>query len=216
VERDAFLARVTAAAAQAELPETPQVLAELPEMGEADLVELFRVRAQSVNTVVHGPVTRHGAPRAVVGIASGHNLESFVIWDRLPASGVASALATAGFERIDAEVARGDRRQPLDIGRADLGVTGSDFALAESGSVVLSHGPGRGRLVSLVPEIHIALVTTSTMHRTLAHWAREFPGNAAETANLVIVTGPSRTGDIELELTLGVHGPRHMHVILIK
>ncbi|MDH3189803.1 MAG: lactate utilization protein, partial [Acidimicrobiia bacterium] len=61
-----------------------------------------------------------------------------------------------------------------------------------------------------------ALVTTASIHRNLVHWAHEFPGNAAETANLVIVTGPSRTGDIELELTLGVHGPRHMHVVLIK
>ncbi len=214
MDREAFLARVAFGVKRAELPEPPSVVDELPDMGETDLIELFRARAQSVNAVVHGPVTRHGTPRAVVGIAAGHNIESFVSWDVLPASGVAAALGTAGFDRIDAFV--DDRDQLLDISRADLGVTGSDFALAESGSVVLSHGRGRGRLVSLVPEIHVALVMTTTIHRTLAHWAREFPSKPAETANLVIVTGPSRTGDIELELTLGVHGPRHMHVVLIK
>jgi L-lactate dehydrogenase complex protein LldG len=216
MNRDVFLARVATGVRHAELPDPPLVPADLPDLGEADLLEMFRSRAQSVNTVVHGPVTRHGTPRAVVGIAAGHNISSFVAWDDLPASGVASALAAGGFDRIDAEVPPGMPDHLLEIERADLGVTGASFALAESGSIVLSHGPGQGRVVSLIPEIHVALVSVSSIHRTLAHWAHEYPDYAAETANLVIVTGPSRTGDIELELTLGVHGPRHMHVVLIK
>lgn len=216
MNRDAFLGRVATSIRHTQLPTPPDVPAELPELAETDLLELFRARAQSVNTVVHGPVTRHGTPRAVVGIAAGHNISSFVAWDELPASGVASALAATGFDRIDADVPPEERHRLLDIEHADLGVTGASFALAESGSVVLSHGPGQGRLVSLIPEIHVALVFASSIHRTLAHWAHEFPDYAAETANLVIVTGPSRTGDIELELTLGVHGPRHLHVVLIK
>ena len=216
MDRDTFLARVTRGVQNASLPDPPRVPEELPAMAEVDLIELFRARAQSVNTVVHGPVTRHGTPRAVVGIAAGHDIGSFMVWDDLPASGVSSALSTAGYDRLDSEIGHDDPDRLLEVAQADLGITGSDFALAESGSVVLSHGAGRGRVVSLIPEIHVALVTTASIHRNLVHWAHEFPGNAAETANLVIVTGPSRTGDIELELTLGVHGPRHMHVVLIK
>ena len=56
----------------------------------------------------------------------------------------------------------------------------------------------------------------TTIDRTLAHWAHRRAESAAETANLVLVTGPSRTGDIEQQLNLGVHGPRHVHVVLVK
>ena len=71
-------------------------------------------------------------------------------------------------------------------------------------------------MASLVPEIHVALLETKLLNRTLAHWSSKHSDVVAETANLVLVTGPSRTGDMELQLNLGVHGPRHLHVVLIK
>jgi L-lactate dehydrogenase complex protein LldG len=64
--------------------------------------------------------------------------------------------------------------------------------------------------------IHVALVRAESIFRSLAQWADEVPDAVVETANLVIVTGPSRTGDIEQHLNLGVHGPKHLHVVLIK
>jgi L-lactate dehydrogenase complex protein LldG len=217
VDRDLFLTRVGDAIRNAELPSAPTVGERLPEVDLDDLVGLFRQRAQDVNAVVHGPMTRHGVARAVAGIASGHGAGSFIAWNDLPVSGVASALQAAGLDRLEDRVPD-ENRQDHQLGyrNLDIGVTGSIGGLAESGSVILSHGPGRPRMASLVPEIHIAILEIKNVDRTLAHWAHRHPAAVADTANLVIVTGPSRTGDIELQLNLGVHGPRHLHVVMMR
>lgn len=216
MDREAFLSRVSRGVLAADLPPPPAVPPDLPPLGSRDLVDLFRSRAQSVNVVVHGPVARHSVPRSVVGIAAGHEVSRFATWEDLPAPGVAAALSAEGYERVDEEPDRSDGFPHTPISTVDLGVTGSSFALAESGSVVLRHHSGRSRLVSALPEIHVALVRVDTITRSLADWAHDEPDAVAGTANLVIVTGPSRTADIEQNLSLGVHGPKHLHVVLMK
>lgn len=217
MRREAFLGRVSAATLTGRFPEPPPVPAGLPEMPVADLITLFRTRAQAINTVVHGPISRHGVPRAVVGIAAGHGAASFLAWDELPVPGVSAALQSTGCKRLVHVVPVESRIEHhltyLDVA---VGVTGADAALAESGSVVLSHGPGRPRMASLAPEVHVVLLEADRIHRALAHWAHLEPDRARATANLVFVTGPSRTGDIEQRLNLGVHGPRHLHVVIVR
>ncbi len=213
MKRDAFLARVSAGIMSAELPQESSVSNELPVLPPSDLIALFRTRALAINSVVHGPVSRHSVPRTVTAIATGHSVSSFLAWEDLPAPGVTSAMAAEGFEPLDDGVGPTDPRRAA---KADIGITGSLCGLAESGSVVLSHGPGRGRLASLLPPVHVALLRIETIRWTLAHWAGDHPEAVENTANLVIVSGPSRTGDIELQLNLGVHGPKHVHVVLIK
>lgn len=216
MERDRFLSRVAGALLTARIPVSPEVPRTLPEPTTDDLVALFRTRAQDTSAVVHGPVGRHGAAKALQGIAAGHDASTFIAWEDLPASGVAAALEGSGLTRVAGEVPRGPDREHLgDHAQVDLGITGAEAALAESGSVVLVHGPGRPRMASLVADVHVALVETGSMRLSLAHWAELEPDVVASTANLVVVTGPSRSGDIELELNLGVHGPRHVHVVLI-
>ncbi|MCH7581214.1 MAG: LUD domain-containing protein [Acidobacteria bacterium] len=217
MDRDVFLARVGRSAMTAVLPEVLGIPDRLPDLEDEDLQTLFRERAQDVDAVVHGPVGRHGVPRAVAGIAAGHQCRSFMAWEDLPASGVASALTAAGLTRVEGEVPVETRMEhQLGYRDLDLGVTGATAGLAESGSVVLEHRPGRPRMASLVPEVHVALLDLILMERTLVHWAHKFPESVANTANLVVITGPSRTGDIEQKLTLGVHGPKHVHIVLIK
>lgn len=217
MDRDAFLSRVGKSLLTAKLPDPPSVPRDLAEPEETDLLALFRARAQAANAVVHGPVTRHGVPRTVVGIATGHEAASFIAWDELPASGVPVALQSAGLRRVDHYVPEGERSEHnLTYKSLDAGVTGADAALAESGSLVLTHGEGRPRMASLAPGVHIALLEADAIHRTLALWAHKNPESAVETTNLVFVTGPSKTGDIEQQLNLGVHGPRHVHIVMIK
>lgn len=215
--RDEFLKTVSRATMSGLLPTAHRYSEPLPEMPEADLVATMRANAQAANAVVHGPMSRHGVPRAVTGIATGHGARSFIAWDDPGVPGVNAGLSAQGMERLQHEVPKDDRLDHnLEYSAVVVGVTGADAGLAESGSVVLAHGPGRPRMASLIPDVHIALLHVGDIHRNLAHWAAESTGLVAETTNLVLVTGPSRTGDIEQQLNLGVHGPRHVHVVMYR
>jgi L-lactate dehydrogenase complex protein LldG len=123
-----------------------------------------------------------------------------------------------GARRLDAGVGASQADRDEDYRRLDaaiVGLTGAHAALADTGSVVLVHGEGRGRIVSLLPPVHVALVDVARLHATLgALWAAE-PDLLRQAANLVVVTGPSRTADIEMTLTRGVHGPRIVHVVFV-
>ena len=93
------------------------------------------------------------------------------------------------------------------------GVTGTLCGIAESGSVVLVGGPGSPLTASLLPEIHVAILNASGILPTVADALRKPEIRAAAAG--AIITGPSRTADIEMTLTIGVHGPGEIHVFLI-
>lgn len=95
---------------------------------------------------------------------------------------------------------------------ATVGLSGADAALAETGSVIVSSGPGRSRLATLLPEIHLALVPTSSLTADIFTWTASRQGGLP--ANQIIVSGPSKTGDIEQTMAIGVHGPKRFIVIL--
>ena len=96
--------------------------------------------------------------------------------------------------------------------RADVGLSGAEAALAETGSIVVRSGPGKSRLATLLPPVHVALVPVSCLMTDIFTWTAERFGEMP--ANLVIISGPSKTADIENTLTLGVHGPGRMIVVL--
>lgn len=96
---------------------------------------------------------------------------------------------------------------------ADVGLSGASAALAETGSVVIESGPGRSRLATLLPPVHIALVSTSLLTTDIFTWTAARQG-AAMPAGLTLISGPSKTADIEQTLTIGVHGPKRFIVLL--
>lgn len=107
-----------------------------------------------------------------------------------------------------------------DVADADVGVTDVDYALAETGSLVLLTGIGRARSVSLLPSVHVAFVKPSQIipgfDELFAALVRDHPSDAVSLGSAVtFITGPSRTADIELTLVLGVHGPQELHVVLL-
>ncbi|HZZ71897.1 MAG TPA: lactate utilization protein [Pirellulales bacterium] len=99
---------------------------------------------------------------------------------------------------------------------ADIGVTSATYAIAETGSLAMASQSGRERAASLFPPVHLAIVERSQILPDLFDLFQKLDadGSAAIATNLTLITGPSKTGDIELQLTTGVHGPGVWHVLI--
>jgi L-lactate dehydrogenase complex protein LldG len=98
--------------------------------------------------------------------------------------------------------------EPRALAECDLGITVSDAAIPETGSVLLRTTQGQRDVLSLLPRVHLALVQPSAFLADL-HQAFSLAG---QDRHFVLVSGSSRTADIEKVLTLGVHGPKSFHV----
>ena len=98
--------------------------------------------------------------------------------------------------------------------RAEIGVTGADYGLADTGSLVVL-GSSDPRLASLLPPVHIALLKRDRLLSGLDELLMVLPRPAEQTSSMVLITGTSRTADIEQILVRGVHGPGELHVILL-
>lgn len=171
-----------------------------------------------------GKVTRVTDDRAATahirGVLAERGLRRALAWDDewLNLPGLSDALRSDGVVLescwLPAEpVARAARLQELD--HVGVGLTGAVGGLAETGSLALISGPGRGRIASLLPPVHIAVLRVEQLCPTLAHFLAANPGVADVGSNLIVITGPSRTADIEMTLTRGVHGPGEVQVVLI-
>ena len=102
---------------------------------------------------------------------------------------------------------------------ANIGITSADYALADTGTLVLISGGEQHRLISLVPPVHVCFLDPSrifaSLTELLAHMQVAYEADGSLPQALTCITGPSRTADIELTITMGIHGPRALHVILL-
>ena len=103
-----------------------------------------------------------------------------------------------------------------DLFNCDIGITRAQAGIAETGTLVLDSAVERNRLVSLVPPIHVAILDASKIYATLGETLAVLQNNDELSPAITFITGPSRTADIELTLTVGVHGPQELHVIIIQ
>jgi L-lactate dehydrogenase complex protein LldG len=103
----------------------------------------------------------------------------------------------------------------LELDDVLVGLTGAAGALADTGSLALVSGAGRGRIASLLPPTHIAIVRAEQLYPSLPHFLASHPAITDDGSNLVLITGPSRTADIEMTLTRGVHGPGEIIAIIV-
>jgi L-lactate dehydrogenase complex protein LldG len=102
-------------------------------------------------------------------------------------------------------------------GKAEIGLSTAEWAIAETGTLVLEGGPGKGRTVTLLPPTYVALVPVERILHTVPEAIEKYASGEAGglPANVCFHTGPSRSGDIEMSLFVGMHGPGDVHVVLV-
>ena len=157
------------------------------------------------------------ALKLVLALLAEQGARSALTWDwqHIPLAGLQAALAGAGITALQPTP---DNREACEA--ADAGISGVDAAIAATGSLVVSTGPGKGRLPTLLPPLHVALLRQEQLLPGLEDWvAQQRADGLAQLgarSNYCIITGPSRTADIEKNLVLGVHGPGVLKVIVIR
>ena len=97
----------------------------------------------------------------------------------------------------------------------DVGITSADYALADTGTLVMLASPQEARMISLLPPAHIAVVPRARILTGLDELFSLLPNPAESTSSMVLITGPSRTADIEQILVRGVHGPGVFSVVVV-
>ncbi len=167
----------------------------------------FRSEFERVAGVFHRVASASDVPAELERICHERAARRLIAW---PAEELGVAIApTLSAAGIAVESMPHDRPPDAErrrlralIAEADLGVTGADLAVAETGTLVLVSAAGRPRTTSLLPPCHVAVFDRRALVESL-----EQVGN--------FITGPSRTADIELTLTRGVHGPKEIHAIFV-
>lgn len=172
-----------------------------------DLVGTFAAAVDAADGMCHvveGEVPDELLDRLVAELGD----RSVVVTPEPVARDVGRRLAERGATVEDASVDR--------AAAAGLGVTGAVAAIAATGSVLLDSRVAGGRTASVLPTVHLCVASVNTLVSTPGDVLRRL-GSAGDALppSLVLVTGPSRTGDIEQLLTLGAHGPTALHVVLV-
>lgn len=223
MDKTAFLARVRTAAhaGRAYRVATRDVPAGTGYVGaDGDLCERF---ASEVNAVGGQAqiVSDHAAARdALRALLRHYQVRSALVWEyhaTLARLGLQDLLTTeqvtphahATLQKLAPE------QQRAQVLATDIGITSCNFAIAETGTLVMCSRAGRERMASLVPPVHVAIVEAAQIVPDLFDVFAAI-GSTSLPSNITLITGPSKTGDIELQLTTGVHGPKHWHVIVIR
>jgi L-lactate dehydrogenase complex protein LldG len=151
-------------------------------------------------------------------VLADHNIQTAVLWQHplLEKLGIQALLQDKGVEVFAAT----DRADFLTgIAGAELGITAADALLDVSGTIFMTSERGRERATSLVPPVHLAIATADqrleSVRDLLPFWRRLLAEDKGPPSVMTLISGPSRTADIELRLVLGAHGPRAVHLLAL-
>ena len=153
-------------------------------------------------------ISPNGISDALKALVPEQNIQKATVWDTslLKKLDIAESLHSLGVELVSPNASK------YEMALCDLGITEADYLLPETGTLVLRSSAEKPRAVSLLPRIHLAVVRPemlrADMHQVFAE--------AKNSHYLLFITGPSRTADIELTVTLGVHGPKELFVWMVE
>jgi L-lactate dehydrogenase complex protein LldG len=169
---------------------------------DMDLIDLFAERVADYRAAVHRVAATEVGSAVRMALAA-HGAHRVVVPAGLPGTWVDGS----GLEPLVDDPALTHAQ----LDEADAVLTGCAVGIAETGTIVLDGGPDQGRrAISLLPDVHICVVRETQVVATV--------GEALEQIDprrpLTWISGPSATSDIELSRVEGVHGPRHLHVVV--
>lgn len=174
-----------------------------------DIVKMFSEEVEALGAKYYS-CSQYEVREKLLELLRAHGIQEILAWDGnyLP-DGLLKWLTDAGVQIV---YPRSDNI--LTSSRIKAGLTGASAAVAETGSLLLLEGLGQPLTASLLPEIHIVLVWKKDVFQSLNQVLEMKAVKLASAA--VLITGPSRTADIEMTLTIGVHGPGELHIICIE
>lgn len=191
------------------------------------VLERFRVEFERVGGTFHRVGASAEVPHVVAALTRERGGHRIITW-HFSALGFdpTPALSEEGLTVTMAPSADAASPEERDAHRAaaavaDLGLTGADLAVAETGSLVVLSGAGRPRTTSLLPPVHVAVLDRLALVESLEQVGLFLEGWHDDAAlpwrggAINVITGPSRTADIELTLTRGVHGPGEVHAVFV-
>ena len=183
------------------------------------LVDRFSAELTAIAGRVHRAATPRQAIDVILAVCRELEASRVLAWapEWIGVPGLHDALTAGGIDIDGGSLPHGperaERLAALDPIR--VGLTGAIAGIAESGTIAVVSGPGRPRLASLLVPVHIAVLRADRLYPSLSAFLAAHGDVAERGSNLVLITGPSRTADIEMTLTRGVHGPGEIHVVLI-
>ncbi len=208
----------------------------IPERGQigyqgagADPLACFRAAFTAAGGQLHVVADGAGAAEVILDLVRTHSIRRVLLGhgEVLDTLSIVEPLRASGVGIVD-QSRRRQSPEPYDSQgtdascsdarfAADLGLSGVDYLIAETGSVVLASRPEQPRSLSLLPPIHIAVAERRQLLPDLFDLFAVLGSPREDLPSCVsIITGPSKTGDIELRLVTGVHGPGAIHVVLIS
>jgi L-lactate dehydrogenase complex protein LldG len=188
-------------------PPAPEARIRIPEAERAARIESFSCALEKLAGKVYVAASPDEAREQAARILAG----------RTAVASNAPVLAACGIDRLDG--VRAGITEPGELraacASAGVGITGADYALADTGTLVMLSSAQEARMISLLPPAHVAVVSLERLLTGLDELLSVVPRPAEVTSSMVLITGPSRTADIEQILVRGVHGPGEIHVVLI-
>lgn len=203
-------------------PDVPESVLD-EDLPASDLIGHFTRMLEDVGGHVVRVSDAQAAREWLVGFVAEQGMQRAVITRDVPVENLATVLTDAGLavtmppagDSVGHAASEAFRKACID---ADVGVTGADFAVADTGTLVLLARSGSPRMASLLPPAHVAIVRSERFIPNLPVlidrlrsdvWPNDLP------SAMTLITGPSRTGDIEQTLSIGVHGPGEVYVVVV-
>lgn len=194
-------------------------------MNQEQLVEQFERELQQLGGEVIRVPSLEELPTAIHTWLSNIEAKNIISWD--PDGKIGEIMKEALLNReqyrnceqtnVTFWNEKGDKQQlTQEAERADVGFTIAEHGLSETGTIVLYNRGNSGRLVSLLPSLSANILLAKDVVPRITQVLAQMDGRVEEYSCVNFITGPSRSADIEMDLSIGVHGPGHLVVFLVE